>query len=57
MGNIIKLNELIYVDSKLVSDKRSICLRNSNKNIKPVKEIGLEGQIKKLQKSFNEENT
>ena len=39
MGNIIELNELIYVDAKLVCKKISILLRNPTRNTKTGLEI------------------
>ena len=48
IGNINKLNELIYAVAKLVCDKIGVPQGNSNKNTKPGWEKRLEGQIKKL---------
>ena len=46
--NITELKELRYSGMKLVCDKISVPLRNSNRNTKPGWEIRLEVQVKKF---------
>ena len=47
-GDISELKELIYAETKLVSDKIDVPLRNPNRNTKPEWEIRLEAQVNKL---------
>ena len=50
-NNIIELNELIYVRSKLVYDKIVVPLRNSNRNSKSGWEIRLEIKMTNIQEA------
>ena len=44
--HIIDLLELFYLDARLVSEEIGITIINTNKNIKPEREIRLKEQIK-----------
>ena len=48
MDNITELNELIYAEVKLVSDKIGNPQRNPNRNTKSEWEMRIEGQIKNV---------
>ena len=47
-GNVAELNDLIYVEVKLVRGEIDIRLRNPNRNTKPDWGMRLERQIKKV---------
>ena len=47
-NNITESNELIYAETKLVSDKIGVPLKNMNRNSKPGWEILLERRIRNL---------